>query len=410
MTASLPEFPTSVKNFQRYLQIKTVQPTPDYATCAQFLRDMADELGLPHQVYEMAPGKPIVVMTWEGKDPTLPSIGLNSHTDVVPVYEEFWSEDPFAANIVQDDAGEHRIIARGTQDTKILGMCYLEAIRELRNRGVKQLLRTVHVIFVPDEEIGADHGMMAFVQHDAFKKLNLGLMLDEGAANPDNSYKVFYGEKAPWWARFTAEGNTGHGSKFIPNTAAPKLMKAVNALIAFHTQEEKRFLAGKDEATGKPIGYGDVTSANLTMLSGGKQQNVVPRSLEAYFDIRVSPFVDYKHFDAWLADLAHNSDVTLEYKQQYMEPNVTRLENNPWWTAMQRVGEALGTSYNTQICPGATDSRWVRPLGIPCLGVSPMRNLPLLAHDNNEYVTVNGYLEGIRYYEYLIEEVGNLLV
>ncbi|KAJ1923169.1 adenylate cyclase [Tieghemiomyces parasiticus] len=408
MAASLPEFPTSVKNFQRYLQIKTVQPTPDYATCGQFLRDMADELGLPHQVYEMAPGKPIVVMTWEGKDPTLPSIGLNSHTDVVPVYEEFWSEDPFAANIVQDDAGEHRIIARGTQDMKIVGMCYLEAIRELRNRGVKQLLRTVHVIFVPDEEIGGADGMQAFTQHDSFKKLNLGLMLDEGLATPDNLYKVYYGEKAPWWARFTAEGNTGHGSKFIPNTAGPKLANVINALLQFRGQEEKRLIAGKDEATGKLIREGDVTTVNLTMLSGGKQHNVVPHALEACFDIRVSPFVDYEKFSAWLAELAHRNDVTLDYELKYTKPNVTFLENNPWWAAMQRVGKRLDIPHDADILTGATDSRWVRCLGIPCLGVSPMRNHPILLHDHDEYVTVNCYLEGIHYYEHLIEELANV--
>lgn len=34
----------------------------------------------------MAPGKPIVVITWLGQKPELPSILLNSHMDVVPVY------------------------------------------------------------------------------------------------------------------------------------------------------------------------------------------------------------------------------------------------------------------------------------------------------------------------------------
>lgn len=34
--------------------------------------------------YQTAPGQPLVVMTVEGTDPTLPSILLNSHTDVAP--------------------------------------------------------------------------------------------------------------------------------------------------------------------------------------------------------------------------------------------------------------------------------------------------------------------------------------
>lgn len=34
----------------------------------------------------MAPGKPIVIITWLGQKPELSSILLTSHMDVVPVY------------------------------------------------------------------------------------------------------------------------------------------------------------------------------------------------------------------------------------------------------------------------------------------------------------------------------------
>jgi len=34
----------------------------------------------------MAPGKPIVIITWVGQKPELSSILLTSHMDVVPVY------------------------------------------------------------------------------------------------------------------------------------------------------------------------------------------------------------------------------------------------------------------------------------------------------------------------------------
>ncbi|KAJ1914107.1 adenylate cyclase, partial [Tieghemiomyces parasiticus] len=172
--------------------------------------------------------------------------------------------------------------------------------------------------------------------------------------------------------------------------------------------EEKRLVAGRDEATGKVIREGDVTTVNLTMLSGGKQHNIVPHALEACFDIRVSPFVDYEKFSAWLSELAHRNDVTLDYALKYTKPNVTLLENNPWWAAMQRVGKRLDIPHDADILTGATDSRWVRCLGIPCLGVSPMRNHPILLHDHDEYVTVNCYLEGIHYYKHLIEELANV--
>lgn len=40
----------------------------------------------PHSL-QVAPGFVITVLTWLGTNPTLPSILLNSHTDVVPVFK-----------------------------------------------------------------------------------------------------------------------------------------------------------------------------------------------------------------------------------------------------------------------------------------------------------------------------------
>lgn len=54
--------------------------------CVEFLLRQAQSLNLPSNIYYMAPGHPIVVITWLGQKPELPSILLNSHTDVVPVY------------------------------------------------------------------------------------------------------------------------------------------------------------------------------------------------------------------------------------------------------------------------------------------------------------------------------------
>ena len=54
--------------------------------CVAFLKKQAVSLGLPLKVYSIVPGKPIVVLTWEGSEPNLSSVLLNSHMDVVPVF------------------------------------------------------------------------------------------------------------------------------------------------------------------------------------------------------------------------------------------------------------------------------------------------------------------------------------
>jgi len=95
------------------------------------------------------PSKPVVIMKWLGKNPELPAIILNSHMDVVPVFPEKWTHDPFGAHM--DDQG--RIYARGTQDMKSVGCQYMAAVRALKSSGY-QPKRTVYLTFVPDEETG----------------------------------------------------------------------------------------------------------------------------------------------------------------------------------------------------------------------------------------------------------------
>ena len=94
--------------------------------------------------YPVDKKNPIAVMTLRGLQPELPAILLNSHMDVVPVFEENWTHPPFGAEM--DDEG--KIFARGTQDMKCVGMQYLGALRHLKKKG-KTFKRTIHLSFVP---------------------------------------------------------------------------------------------------------------------------------------------------------------------------------------------------------------------------------------------------------------------
>ena len=120
--------------------------------------------------------------------------------DVVPVSASKWSHPPFGAEVANN-----RIYARGAQDMKCVGISYLEAIRQLKSEG-HGFSRTVHVSFVPDEEIGGADGMKVFVATEEFKRLNVGFALDEGIPSPVPSYLVFNGERAVWCKLRLCEG------------------------------------------------------------------------------------------------------------------------------------------------------------------------------------------------------------
>jgi aminoacylase len=67
---------------------------------------------------------------------------------------------------------------------------------------------------------------------------------------------------------------------------------------------------------------------------------------------------------------------------------------NPWWSLFeQAIISAGGKLSKPEILASTTDSRFVRQLGIPALGFSPMINTPILLHDNNEVID-----PGLRYH------------
>ncbi|XP_071817213.1 aminoacylase-1-like [Apostichopus japonicus] len=100
-----------VTTFREYLRCKTVHPEPVYDGAVKLLLSIGEEAGLECQSFKLKTGDPVVIMKWEGTDPSLKCLLLNSHMDVVPVYMEHWKWDPFGA----EKSEEGNIYARGTQ-------------------------------------------------------------------------------------------------------------------------------------------------------------------------------------------------------------------------------------------------------------------------------------------------------
>lgn len=72
-----------------------------------------------------------------------------------------------------------RIFARGAQDMKCVGMQYLGSIRNFKLKQMS-FKRSIHVVFVPNEEMGGNGGMADLIHTQEFRALNPGFSLDEG--------------------------------------------------------------------------------------------------------------------------------------------------------------------------------------------------------------------------------------
>jgi len=390
----------STSLFREYVRIKTVQPKPDYPKAMEFLTKQARHLGLPYWTTECVPGKPIFVMTWQGTDPSLSSVVLNSHTDVVPVFPESWIHDPFAA--VKDAHGN--IYGRGTQDMKCVGIQHIEAVRRLKEAG-KKFKRTIHLTFVPDEEVGGIDGMQKFVRTPEFKTMNVGFSLDEGLAGPDDEIPLYFGERNVFWVKITCPGSPGHGSRFLENTAGEKAQKVINKLLAYRETEKARLEANPS------FTLGDVTSVNLTIMEGGVQVNVVPEKFILNFDIRITPTTNISEFESmlrgWLDEAG--SDIKLDFLCKFTDQTMTSVdEKDPWYSALTKAFNKHYLKVKPQIFPAGTDSRFLREIGIPAIGFSPMPNTPVLLHDHNEFLNEDIFLRGIDIFEDIIENVANV--
>ncbi|KAH9259619.1 hypothetical protein BASA81_002041 [Batrachochytrium salamandrivorans] len=417
----------AVELFKKVLRFRTVSgegPTNgQYHACSQFLAGELVKIGFQVDVIEFVPNKPVVIATLAGTKPHLPSIVLNGHYDVVPAVSTKWNQpDPF--DPMEDDEG--RIFARGTQDMKCVVAQYLVALHRLVKRNRQQFRRTLHVTLVPDEEIGGMDGMNEMIKSGIVKSRMepIGLALDEGLANPNNEFTVFYGERLPLWCFITVPGPTGHGSRFIENTAVENLLKISTKAMEFRQEQFNEF-TGKGCSHCQAKKLGDVTTLNITYLQSGvpmregQQEfedgeekvalNCIPTQAKLGLDIRVPPHVKKETIEnmltGWVSDFPGASwryapwtDANGSHATTSIDPKL-----NPFWEVFHRT---LETEFNTKVCPevfpAGTDSRFLRQHGVPALGFSPIRNTPILLHEHNEYLSKDTFLEGCLVYEKLL--------
>ncbi|ESQ30989.1 hypothetical protein EUTSA_v10011489mg [Eutrema salsugineum] len=402
---------TPITRFQQYLRFKTAHPNPNYAAPVRFLVDQARSIGLSTRTFEFVSGKPVLLVTWLGSNPKLPSILFNSHLDSVPAEAEKWIHPPFSAHRTVDG----HIYARGAQDDKCIGVQYLESIRNLKSRGFSPL-RTVHISYVPEEEIGGFDGMEKFAASSEFTELNVGFAMDEGQASPGDEFRVFYADRTPWNLVIRAEGIPGHGAKLYDNGAMENLMKSVELISKFRETQFDFVKAGK-AANSEVISVNPVYLKAGTPSNTGFVMNMQPSEAEAGYDLRLPPMADpdamKKRIAEEWAPAIRNMTYTIIAKGKLRDhlgrPMMTPTnDSNPWWSIFKRAVEATGGKLaKPEILASTTDARYIRAFGIPLLGFSPMINTPILLHDHNEFLKDTMFMKGIEVYESVISALSS---
>lgn len=292
-------------------------------------------------------------------------------------------------------------------------MQYLEAIKAIQSKDPEfKPLRNVHILYVPEEEVGGFDGMGKFVETKEFKELNVGFVMDEGQASTNDEFRVFYADRTPWHMVIKAVGTPGHGSRLYDNTAMENLMKSIEVITKFRESKFDIVKAGL-------AANSEVISVNPVFLKAGIPSptgfvmNMQPSEAEAGFDIRMPPTADpqlmRKIIEEQWAPAWRNMTYEITEKG-FLRDNMgcplmtLTSDSNPWWSVFnEAVTRAGGKLSKPEILASTTDARFMRRLGIPTFGFSPMKNTPILLHDHNEFLKDTVYLEGIKVYEYIIK-------
>ncbi len=197
---------------------------------ADVLQQVIEGAGVDVERFDAAPGRTSIVARIPGSDPNAPSLCLMGHTDVVPVNESGWREDPFGGEIIDGDDGPE-VWGRGAVDMLNLTASMAVAFRHLAASGFRP---TGDLIYfgVADEEAGSAYGArwMAENHPDAIRA---DYVLTENgglhSGSPESpAVGINIAEKGVAWRRLRVRGVPGHGS--APFRSDNALVKAAGVI------------------------------------------------------------------------------------------------------------------------------------------------------------------------------------
>jgi acetylornithine deacetylase/succinyl-diaminopimelate desuccinylase-like protein len=220
--------------------------------------------------------------------------------------------------------------------------------------------------------------------------------------------------------KLTAKGISSHGSvPMLEQNAVVKMARVINGLARYRphivlTEETQRLL----QTVAKLDGITDAITednvdeilAKLTdkailpylsavtrmtispdVINGGVKANIVPDSCEAQVDIRILPGQSWEYVLNELKEIL--GDVKVEQIQYHM-PSFSNADCKYYSLVEETLKEFVGDAPILQtICTGATDSRYLREMGIPSYGISAMtlnldKSLSDSVHGKNEKIDI----------------------
>jgi succinyl-diaminopimelate desuccinylase len=355
------------------LRFDTVNPPGQERACARHAGALLEQWGFRVDYHEYAEGRTSVVARAGGSE-AKPPLCLTGHIDTVALGTARWTRDPFAGETEGD-----RLYGRGSSDMKAGVAAILLAARAV----AKRLPGTPGVVIVLT---AAEEGGCIGSQHLARTRL-LGRAGAMVVGEPTSNYPLV-GHKGSlkFHARF--RGVSAHGS--MPELGVNAIYKAARAVSKLESFD---FAVGQHPVMGGP-------TINVGTFEGGQGVNMVPDEAAIGVDIRTVPGMDHRALLSRLRDVLGKEaelDVFSDMDAVWTEPG------EEW---VQRVFEISGAYLGSRPAPRTatynTDAGNLRKAyaGAPAVVLGPGE--PNLAHQTDEYVSMERIRQAVAIYEELI--------
>jgi acetylornithine deacetylase/succinyl-diaminopimelate desuccinylase-like protein len=392
---------------------------------ADLLCTYLEGAGLEVERFDSAPGRSSLVVRIEGTDPDAPSMCWLGHTDVVPVNEAHWQNDPFGGELI-----DGFVWGRGAIDMFNITASMAVATKRLATSNFRPRGTLIYVA-VADEEAGGDYGA-EFLTSSHADAVRCDYVITESGGFPLQSpsgirLPFLAEEKGPLWATLRVTGTPGHGSMpFRTDNALVKAAEIVRRLADYRppTRIDKAwrdFVEGLGipaefaepllreegfvEALGLlPVGVSKMayscthTTITPTMMSAGTKTNIIPDTVTINLDIRVLPGDGPAQVRAMIADALGDlvDAAEVEFKRE-TDLATSSPVDTPLADALQRVSSRFypGATLLPMRMVGTTDARhFRRQLGSVAYGFGmfseklSIDDLATMGHGDNERVDI----------------------
>lgn len=288
---------------RKLVRIPSENPPGNEFSVAEFLVAYFREQGVSAALTQALPGRPNVVVRFEGAEPG-PHLILDGHSDVVPAGGG-WTVDPYAA-VVHDG----RLYGRGAADMKGGVAAMIAAALAVRRNAPFRGSMTLAV--VSDEEEGGS-GTRQLVRD--------GLQGDWAIIPEPTDLKPIIAHKGDFYFDITLRGVAAHGS--VPHRGVNAIYKAGKLLGAVEQLNEA--LA---ERVHPLVGKATIS---VGTIRGGETTCMVPAECRVTVDRRVLPAERtdevVAEIRAMLDDLARGDP---DFASQFTSPvQVRPMETEP---------------------------------------------------------------------------------